>query len=176
VQVLDKWRAFRGRWSGIRGLCFRPPLRNMCLVSLTFHTFISSNVRSFWGWGVIIYTLCIDPVRCIHVAALMILIFQLHHNYLIIIIIIAACRPVARQRPANNRGMVFPTQSVPRCYNQDKSRVESLQVRRTGGRCEMAANLGVSVVSWLVSQWARELLRFSRCEPLLLEAGSWGQG
>jgi hypothetical protein len=30
--------------------------------------------------------------------------------------------------------------------------------------------------SWLVSEWIRGLLRSSPCEPLLLEAGSWGTG
>jgi hypothetical protein len=37
-----------------------------------------------------------------------------------------------------------------------------------------------SGASWLVggwvSEWARELLQFSRCVPLLLDAGSWGTG
>jgi hypothetical protein len=41
----------------------------------------------------------------------------------------------------------FSTRSVPRCYNQDQ--------------------LAVAV---------REFLEFSRCQLLLLEAGSWGQG
>jgi hypothetical protein len=31
-------------------------------------------------------------------------------------------------------------------------------------------------LSWLVSQWVRELLQFSRGELFLLEAGSWGRG
>jgi hypothetical protein len=31
-------------------------------------------------------------------------------------------------------------------------------------------------LSWLVSEWVRGPLQFSPCEPLLLEAGSWGTG
>jgi hypothetical protein len=46
--------------------------------------------------------------------------------------------------------------SVPRCYKQNK--------------------LGAGVSEEVVSEWVRELLRFSPCELLLLEAGSWGRG
>jgi hypothetical protein len=34
----------------------------------------------------------------------------------------------------------------------------------------------VSRVGWWVSEWVNGLLRFSRCELLLLEAGNWGRG
>jgi hypothetical protein len=39
---------------------------------------------------------------------------------------------------------VFSVRSVPRCYKQDKSRVNQLEsVRRVGGWCEMAVSMGV---------------------------------
>jgi hypothetical protein len=48
-----------------------------------------------------------------------------------------------------------------------------MEVRRIGGWCEMAASqIQWSRVTWLVSESARGLLRFSPCELLLLEAGS----
>jgi hypothetical protein len=86
---------------------------------------------------------------------------------------IVACRPIAKQRPWNEylynnhcsvtalktsmfprqqentavMGKTFSVQSIRRCYNQDQ--------------------LSVAV---------REILGFSRCDLLLWEAGSWGQG
>jgi hypothetical protein len=55
---------------------------------------------------------------------------------------------VTRQRLVkSNKGKVFSLRSVPRSYRKDK--------------------LEVAI---------RELLRFSRCELLLLQAGSWGMG
>jgi hypothetical protein len=45
------------------------------------------------------------------------------------------------------------------------------------GPCrDVISRTGVSGVSELVGEWVRELLRFSRCELLLWEAGSWVQG
>jgi hypothetical protein len=62
---------------------------------------------------------------------------------------------VTRQRPVNsNRGMMFSVRSLPKCYKQDK--------------------LELSSVSWLVSEWVRGLLLYSR-ELWLLEAGIQGR-
>jgi hypothetical protein len=72
---------------------------------------------------------------------------------------IMACRPVARQRPVNsNRVRVFSLRSVPRCSKQGQLVSQEL------------------VVGWWVSELVRQLLRVSRCELLLLEAGNWGTG
>jgi hypothetical protein len=54
-----------------------------------------------------------------------------------------------------NTGTAFSTRSMPRCYKQGQLFV---------------------IVSWLVGQSVKELLRFSRCEMLLLESGSCGRG
>jgi hypothetical protein len=58
---------------------------------------------------------------------------------------------VTRLRPVNsNRGPVFSTRPVPRCYNQG----------------QLAA---------MVSELLREPLGFSCCDLLLSEVGSWGR-
>jgi hypothetical protein len=57
------------------------------------------------------------------------------------------------QQLHRNRETVFSVQFVPRCYKQNK--------------------LVIGVSQW-VNQSARGLLRFSCCEPLLLEASSCG--
>jgi hypothetical protein len=44
---------------------------------------------------------------------------------------------------------VFSARSVPKCYRQDRSRVQLVElesIKRVGGWCEMAASLGVSAV------------------------------
>jgi hypothetical protein len=67
--------------------------------------------------------------------------------------------------------------SVPRCYKQDKSRIESWgsQKSKSGVRWRPVWDLvsGVESLDWWVSEYVRGMLRFSRCELLLLEAGSW---
>jgi hypothetical protein len=119
-----------------------------------------------------------------------------------VLLYIVSCRPAARQQLRNkwlynNRywvmaatdthatekllEAVFSVRSLPRLSNEGQLLLdESLQtaVRRVGGWCEMAESVGVSGVEW-VSCWVSELrglLRFSPCELLLLEAGSWGMG
>jgi hypothetical protein len=42
--------------------------------------------------------------------------------------------------------------------------------------CDPDSEAVILVKSWLVNEWVRGVLRFSPCEPLLLEAGSWGRG
>jgi hypothetical protein len=45
--------------------------------------------------------------------------------------------------------------SVPRLYNEEQLQLQEslvMAVRIVGGFCEMAASLGVSEVSWLVSE------------------------
>jgi hypothetical protein len=95
--------------------------------------------------------------------------------------IIVACRPFARQRQRNkqrnntvNRQQILNKQQLDykneeRCFlcgpcqgviNGTSLEFSQSIKRRLGRRCEMAASLGV-----------REL-KFNRCEPLLLEAGS----
>jgi hypothetical protein len=75
---------------------------------------------------------------------------------------------------------VFSTRSLPRCFREDRSGVKLVElesIRRGGGWCKMAASLGVSECSTargseeLVGELVRGLLRFSPCEPLLLQAG-----
>jgi hypothetical protein len=99
-----------------------------------------------------------------------------------------ACRPAARQPPRNNqlyksrcyvtalqtnmfqrqqlhcnRGTVFPTQPVSRCYKQDYILVSQLVLARASRNLEVSQSVSVLV---------REMLRFRHCKLLLLEADS----
>jgi hypothetical protein len=121
-------------------------------------------------------------------------------------IYVVACRPVARQRPAKNRRMVFSARSAKQQLDNNRgtvlpARSTRQQLNYNNKRCflrvrpEMLckgqvgscsqkcrrlvwdyrqAGSGVEWVGWWVSGWVRGLLQFSSCEPLLLEAGSWG--
>jgi hypothetical protein len=93
---------------------------------------------------------------------------------------IVSCRPVTVQRPVNgNRGMVFSVRSSPMAAH---ATVDTATDERCFlcGLCQdvICRAVGVSVVEWseLVGELVRGLLRFSPCELLLLEAGSWGRG
>jgi hypothetical protein len=68
---------------------------------------------------------------------------------------------VTRQRPVNsNRGTLSSMRFVSRCYR----------------RSEVSQLSWVEWVGWWVSKWVRGLLRFTRCEMLLVDIGSWGTG
>jgi hypothetical protein len=99
--------------------------------------------------------------------------------------IIVTCRPVAEQWPVHTyttqesfayvvtsrnktRGVASGVlcHSAPRLYSYDwlTDRLQCNAIQYSGA-------------SWLwVSEWGRGLLRFSPCDPLLLEFDSWGTG
>jgi hypothetical protein len=94
---------------------------------------------------------------------------------------------VIRRRPVNrNRGMVFYVRSSPIAAHATMN-IEIDEWCFMCGPCVdiMSRTISESAVQcsgekwrigWWVSEWVRGLLRFTPCELLLLEAGSWGTG
>jgi hypothetical protein len=93
---------------------------------------------------------------------------------------IVTCRPVARQwqrkkQLYDSRYWVTASQTSKQLETATAVRAEMLWAGKLAKWSQLSWAQWRVLSEW-VSEWVTELLRFSRCELLLWEAGSWGQG